>query len=100
MTEAREVVESRSHTRLEWFGEVYDNGVARSVIVREQVTTIGHPVFGMVDLLGDYSGSGRCQELTIVRRRRIGIDHGDEVLAALILIARPRKQVVTTLPRL
>jgi hypothetical protein len=100
MTETRKVMESRPDTWLEWLGQVEDHRVTRSMIVCKQLAAIGHPVFGVVDLPGNDSGGGRRQELAVMRRRGVGINHSDEILAPLILIARPREKIMTRPRRL
>ena len=74
MAEAGEIAKARPDARLQRIAQIENDGLTRHVIVGEQLGAIGHPVFGMVNLLSDDAGGRGGDELTVAGRLWIGID--------------------------
>ena len=94
VAEAGQVVERRVDFRVERIAQVHHRRRPRLVVVGEQHRAFGHPVFGVVVLLAADARCSRGDQRAVCRRRRIGIDHRDEILAFAIRIARPGEGVV------
>ena len=67
------------------------------VIVRKKHAAGGHDVFGVMDKLSRLVGSGRRDQFPIGGRCRVGVDHGQEIIALILQIPRPCKKVMAGL---
>ncbi|HEY2527243.1 MAG TPA: hypothetical protein VGJ20_04715 [Xanthobacteraceae bacterium] len=71
--------------------QVHYHGAPCNVVIGEQKTALGHPVLGVMHLLGLDAGGARGDQMTVVGRSGIAINDGDEVFAYPSRIARPGK---------
>ena len=77
--------------------EIEDESAAGVVIVGEEHGAFGHGVFGVVDAESCLVGGEGGEEMAVVRRRRIGVDNGEEVFALEGAVACPSEEVVAGL---
>jgi hypothetical protein len=77
--------------------EIEYEGAASVVVVGEEHRAFGHGVFGVVNAESCLVGRESGEEMAVVRRRRIGVDDGEEVFALKSAIAGPSEEVVAGL---
>ena len=77
--------------------EIEDEGAAGVVIVGEEHGAFGHGVFGVMDAESCLVGGEGGEELTVVRRRRVGVDYGEEVFGSEGAVTGPDEEVMTGL---
>src|SRR5580704_13955604 len=92
VAKAVEVAEYRVHVRMQRVAEIHHDGPARLVIVGEQKPTGRHPVLGVVDLLTGYTRSNRGNQLSVVRRPRLGVDDCNKILCVPRGISGPSEK--------
>jgi hypothetical protein len=75
--------------------QIHHHRAPCSMVIGEQKAALGHPVFGVMHLLGFDAGGTGGKQLAIIRGGRVAINHGDEVFALTCRISRPGKYVVS-----
>ncbi len=89
MTVPGQIAKAGVDLRVKWIAQIHHNGASGSVVIGEQKTALGHPVFGVMHLLSFDAGGACRHQLTVVRRGRIAINHRDEVFTFPGRIACP-----------
>src|ERR1039458_2001626 len=73
---------------------IKDKSPARIVIVGKEHPAGGHGIFRVMYELYLLIGGDSSDQMSIRRRRRVGIDHREKVVALVSCVAGPGKQIV------